>query len=204
MGALDDGIVQSPQNATPSMLPLGRKSPKGTLRWYLAACPPGREQATCEKTLAIIPSELLEEAFVPRMEMQKKFHGEWRTFVTSLLRVDGYFIVVTKDASGLSRALAKLTFPVQLVGAVGRGYAPISKDAQTFLGEAMDSSHIVRLSWGEIVDDELHVTSGPLLACEPRITRINRRKSLALVRLEGDSTGEEFTILMPLAIPTRR
>lgn len=192
------------QNATPSVLPLDRKSRKGTLRWYLAACPAGREQATCEKILAIISDELLEEAFVPRTERQKKLHGEWRTTVTSLLRVDGYFIVATRDATELSRHLAKLTFPVQLAGAVGRGYAPISKDAQVFLEETMDASHVVRLSWGEIVDDELHVLRGPLVGCEPRIVRANRRKALALVRLEGDSTGEEFTILMPLAIPNRR
>lgn len=136
---------ESSQTAS-SVLPLGRKSPKGILRWYLASCPVGREHSTCEKVRDIVLDDLLEDAFVPRKERHGKWQGVWRTDVVDLFKVGGYFIVATKDPQALAAVLAKLTFPVQLAGAVGSGYAPISKDAQAFLSGVMDDSHMVRLS----------------------------------------------------------
>ena len=136
-------------------LPLGRRSARGRLRWYLVSCPEGHEAASCERVRQILPQELLEDAFVPRRERQRKSHGSWQVDVVDLF--PGYFVAATKDAPALSRALAKLSFPVQLAGAVGRGYQPLSEDAQALLARTMDASHVVRLSWGEIVADALHV-----------------------------------------------
>lgn len=182
-------------------LPLGRRSPRGRLRWYLVACPEGQEAATCERVRQIIPSELLIDAFVPRKERQRKVHGAWETDVVDMF--SGYFIVATKDAPALSRALAKLSFPVQMVGAVGRGYQPIAEDAQHLLTEAMDASHVVRLSWGEVESDVLHVQRGPLLGKEGRVSKFIRRKSVALVRV-GENDGGAAMLNMPLAIVARR
>lgn len=195
---------ETDQPTSPSVLPPGRKSPKGILRWYLASCPVGREHSTCEKVRDIVPDGLLEDAFVPRKERHAKWKGVWRTDVVDLLKTGGYFIVATRDPQALAAALAKTTFPVQLAGFVGRGYAPISKDAQAFLSGVMDASRTVRLSWGEIVGEDVRVLTGPLVGYENRIQRVIRKKALALVRMEGDAKGEEFTLALPLAIPTRR
>ena len=182
-------------------LPLGRRTPRGRLRWYLVACTEGKEDLTCRKVRQIIPADILDDAFVPRKENQFKRHGEWKTEVIAFFK--GYFIVATKDAPALSRALARLTFPAHMVGPVGRGYQPISEDAQRLLEQTMDKSHVVRLSWGEIVSDDLHVQRGPLVGKEDRVTRFNRRRAWAFVRVsEGD--GASATLSMPLAILARR
>lgn len=186
---------------TPASLPLGRRSPRGKLRWYLVSCPEGKEASTCEKVKQIVPQEILEDAFVLRKENQFKRHGEWKTEMVNFFK--GYFVVVTKDAPVLSRALEKLTFPVHMVGAVGRGYQPISEDAQKLLEQTMDKSHVVRLSWGEIVSDALQVQGGPLKGLEDRIAKFVRRKSFAFVRV-GEGDGATATLTMPLAILTRR
>ena len=182
-------------------LPLGRRAPRGSLRWYLAKCPEGQEASTCERVRQILPADILEDAFVPRKENQFKLHGEWKTEVVDFFK--GYFVVATKDAPTLSRALARLSFPVQMVGAVGRGYQPIAEDTRHFLNEVMDRSHVVRLSSGEIVSDQLQVQFGPLRGREDRVSRFNRRRSWAYVRV-GESDGGESTLVMPLAIVARR
>ncbi len=182
-------------------LPLGRRSPRGQLRWYLVRCHEGREQDTCARVRQIVPAELLQDAFVPRKERQRKYHGQWQTDVVPFFA--GHFVVATTDAPALSRALAQLSFGVQMVGAVGRGYQPISRDAQRVLTEAMDQSHVVRLSWGEVVEDKLHVQGGPLVGKEDRVARFVRRKSFASVRV-GEGDGAAAMLTMPLAIVARR
>ena len=193
--------LQGSEGAQYTALPLGRRSPRGRLRWYLVACPEGKEVISCEKVKQIIPADILEDVFVPRKERQFKYHGEWRTEVVDFFR--GYFVAATKDAPALSRALTKLTFPVHMVGAVGRGYQPISEDAQKLLEQTMDKSHIVRLSWGEIVSDALQVQGGPLKGLEDRIPKFVRGKSFAFVRV-GEGDGATATLTMPLAILARR
>lgn len=182
-------------------LPLGRRSPRGKLRWYLVACPEGQEASTCERVRQIIPQELLADAFVPRKERQRKVRGTWKTDVIDMFH--GYFIVATTDAPALSRALAQLSFPVHMVGSVGRGWRPVSQDAQTLLSQTMDPNHVVRLSWGEVVANVLHVQGGPLMGKEDRVSRFNRHKSTALVRV-GEADGGAATLNMPLAILARR
>ena len=183
------------------VLPFGRRTPRGRSRWYLVACPEDRVAATCAKVRQIVPSDVLEDAFVPRKEKQIKRQGQWHIEVVDFFK--GYFIVVSKDAPALSRALSHLSFPVQMVGAVGRGYQPVSEDAQRLLSETMDPSHVVRLSSGEIVSDVLHVQRGPLVGREGRVAKIDRRKAWANVRV-SETDGGAATLNMPLAIVARR
>lgn len=57
-------------------LPLGRRSPRGQLRWYLVRCHEGREQDTCAKVRQIVPAELLQDAFVRRKSFASVRVGE--------------------------------------------------------------------------------------------------------------------------------
>jgi transcriptional antiterminator NusG len=165
------------------------------------ACPEGKEAATCTKVRQIISPEILEDAFVPRKENQFKRHGVWKTEVIDFFK--GYFVVATKDAPALSRALSRLTFPVHMVGAMGHGYRPLSEDAQRLLEQTMDKKHVVRLSWGEIVSDNLRVQGGPLVGKEDRVAKFNRRRAWAYVRV-GEGDGASSTLSLPLAILARR
>lgn len=188
------------QRGTSPSLPLGRRSPRGRLRWYLVACPEGHEQDSCDRVRAIVPTDLLEDAFVPRAERWGKFAAGWSVRTVELFK--GYFVVATKDATGLSRALERLTFPVRMAGAVGRGYAPIATEAQEFLSSSMDDSHVIRTSEAEIVAGKLRVYEGPLVGQERRVAKVNRHKRLASVRVCGE--GDDFSVLLPLGVPVRR
>lgn len=190
------------QDIEQATLPLGRRVPRGTTRWYLATCPEGHEQSMCDILLRAVSKELLEDAFVLRRERVGKFKGVWVTDIKDLFK--GYAIVVTRDVLGLSKAMGKLTFPVSLVGSAESGYAPVARDVQRFVESVMDERHVICMSRGEIVSDALHVLEGPLVGEEERVVKVVRKKAFAMVRVSESRGNDMFMLTMPLAILARR
>lgn len=183
-------------------LPLGRKVPRGSVRWYLASCPVDYEQSICDILLRAIPRNLLEDAFVLRRERVRKYKGVWVTNVRDLFK--GYLIVVTRDVLALNKAMQRLTFPVSLVGPAEGGFAPVTRDVQAFIESVTDDRHVICMSKGEIVHDALRVLEGPLVGEEERVVKIVRKKAFAIVRA-GEKKGDDaFLLTMPLAVLARR
>lgn len=156
---------------------------------------------TCTKVRQIIPADIPEDTFALHRENQLKLHGEFKTEIKTIDFFKGYFVAATKGARMLSRALAKLSFPAHMVGAMSRGYQPISEDAQ-LLKRTMDKGHVVRLSLSETVLDVLRVQGDPLTGYEDRVTKFNRRRVWAFVCM-GEGGGATATLSMPLAILAR-
>lgn len=181
-------------------IPFDARDTSGRTRWYIATCVDGQEHATCAELRANIPQGILTEAFVPRMEQQGKYHGEWKIEERVLLR--GMFIVVTDQIRRLASKLVDMPSGVDLVRGPDKWPAPIAIETQEFLERLMDDEHVVRLSWSEIVDDELQIYNGPLTGLEHRVASYNRRKCYAKVHArEGD---DEHVLYLPLAITARR
>ena len=178
-------------------LPLGRRSPRGRLRWYVAHVHEGQEQAVCEKVLRLVPHTLLDDAFPLRKERWFKRRGVWRLDIVTAYQ--GYVFLLSRDVAGLARALAKLTLPLELVGANGRDYAPLSDEAAAWYAHMLDGAHVVRSSVGVIQDGVLHVTEGPLKGQEAQVVDVNRHKRAAWVRI-GEGRGS-FTEQVALDVP---
>jgi hypothetical protein len=90
---------------------------------------------------------------------------------------------------------------VSIVGDAKGRPMPVAEEAVEFLNAVMDPEHVVRLSWAEIVSDELRISDGPLKDYENRISSFNRGKCFAMVRAcEGD---DEHLLKLPLAITAR-
>ncbi len=192
--------VQSSMGEFPQGLPMGRRSPRGTLRWYFVSAPEGREAQTCDRVRAIVDSALIEDAFVPRKEHWFKHGSTWKLQQLTLFK--GYFVIATKNARALQKALEGLSFPVRLAGKMDRGYMPMTDDVQDFLATNMDASHVIRNSTGEIVGDRLHVLAGPLAGQESRVRRVNRHMRRATVRVSDG--GDDFLQVLALSVPERR
>ena len=64
---------------------------------------------------------------------------------------------------------------------------------------ASDGSHVIRSSTAVIVDGVLHVTDGPLVGQEDRISKVDRHRRRCEVAVGGP--GEEFTEQAPLDVP---
>ncbi len=185
----------------PAGLPLGRRSPRGRLRWYLARVPEGRESATCARLRRILPAEVLEDAFELRKERWFRRGGVWS--LQSVPAWSGYVFLASRDAAALDRALLSLSFPVRLAGGDGaHAFAPLSEGARGWLESAMDPSHVLRNSTAEIVGGELHVLSGPLVGREALVRRVDRHRRVCLVSVP-DARGA-FSQSMPLDVPVKR
>ena len=185
--------------ATLSPLPLGGRSARGRMHWYLVACEPGREEALCERVRRIVGDPVVEDAFVLRRERWAKFDGVWsRHLITPFA---GYFVVCTSDAPALDIALRSLSFRVSLVGKQDGTYAPLAEEVRAWLERSMDQNHVLRSSTGVIVDGALHVLEGPLMGQEASVIKINRHKRTCLVQVDCREGG--FTQVMPLDVPSK-
>lgn len=176
--------------------PIGRRTPRGTSRWYIVHAP-NREQSTAAKLKKLIPSELLEDAFVLQKERWRKYGDEWRLYPVPLYQ--DYFFVVTKDAAALDRELSQLSFPVSIAKGNGNFCSPMATQAQEWYERMTDETHTIRSSTGVIVDGELDVQRGPLVGQEASITKVNRAKRYCSVRVGED--GSSFEEYVPLVIP---
>jgi len=177
-------------------MPVGRRTPRGTSRWYLVHAP-GREQATCDKVKKLISPDLLEDAFVMRRERVKKYHGEWVTYKTMMY--PEYFFVVTKDVNALDKELCKLSFPAHICKGENRFYAPMAEEAQAWYEQMMDATHTIRTSTAVIIDGELQIQKGPLVGQEDRVVRIKRSKCVCDVAVSEGGNG--FTECVPFVVP---
>ena len=176
---------------------MGRRSPKGRERWYALRMPAGREVSLCAELKRLLPKSVLTDAFVLRKERWMKRGGTGSWSPVEMYR--GYAFAISADAAGLAKALSRLTLPVELVGTEIRSWAPLSDAAADWYADAMDASHVIRSSTAVIVDGALHVTEGPLVGQEARISKIDRhRRRCQVTVIDG---GDGFTEQVPLDVP---
>lgn len=178
-------------------LPFGRRSSKGRERWYLLRVPEGREAATCAELKRLVPDDLLKDAFALRKERWFKRAGKWSLVPIDMYR--GYAFAVSPDAAGLSRALSRLTLPVSLVGTESRSWAPLADEVASWYASVTDEGHVIRSSTAVIVDGVLHVTEGPLVGQEARISKVDRHRRRCMVRVADGDGGfaEQAAIDVP-------
>lgn len=175
-------------------LPFGRRTPKGRERWYLLRVPEGRESATCAELKRLVPGDLLKDAFALRKERWFKRAGEWSLVPVDMYR--GYAFAVSPDAAGLARALSRLTLPAALVGTESRSWAPLDDEVASWYASVADERHVIRSSTAVIVDGVLHVTEGPLVGQEARISKVDRHRRRCTVRVsDGDGSFAEQAAL---------
>lgn len=189
----------SRQREFPSGLLSEKAFGEGAPRWYAVQAPSGKEAALAARCRQVVDADVLEDCFAPHYEKFMKLGGIWRIVTIPLF--DGYFFVSSRDARGLARALARLSFPVSLVGRQGRSCVALALDVQEWLDAVLDDSRVLRISEGVIEADGLRVLRGPLRGHEGSIRRINRHKRMAFLRLGG--ADEEFLLRAALNIPQK-
>lgn len=172
--------------------------PRGRARWYLLQVPRGRGATLCAELCQLVPSPLLEDAFVPRKERWMKRGGVW--FLRSVDMHPGYALAVSSDPAGLAKAFSELTLPVSPVGAEGSSWKPLPDGAAAWLSAASDRRHVVRSSTAVITGGELRVVTGPLVGHEGRIRRIDRHRRLCEVSVDDadGSFSEQLAIEVPV------
>lgn len=192
-------VAMTQTSALPAGLPVGRRTPRGCSRWYLVHVPEGMEASTCKKVRALVPGGLLEDAFVLSKERWMKRSGAWS--LREIQMFPEYFFVASSDVLGLNKALSKLSFHVEVVGASQRACAPLADEAKAFFDGVTDVGRVIRNSVGVIENGVLRVVSGPLKGREDRVVKVDRHKRRCWVRVgEG---ADQFLMTLALDVPVK-
>lgn len=125
---------------------------------------------------------MLERCFVPKAEVMRKYEGTPR--LVTLILLQGYVFMLSRNGSELARQLKALSFPVRLVGEQETTYIPLSTHEQQWFSAVLDSTSTMRFSRGYIEQGQTYVTEGPLRGFEQRIRKIDRHKKLAYIDID--------------------
>ena len=172
--------------------PVGRRTPRGALRWYPVRVAEGREAAEAARAAKLLSPAAAESVFPAWREKWVKRAGAWRVQTEPLFR--GYFLVASRDAAALRGELARM-------GLGADALPPLPDEARAWYAAAMDGRHVVRASEGVIEGGVLRVQAGPLVGCESSVRKVDRHKRSCTVQLEVGR--QPFTERLALNVPSK-
>ncbi|WP_080802543.1 antiterminator LoaP [Arabiibacter massiliensis] len=175
--------------------------------WYVIQVLSGQEGKACELINSQIAGErsqdgkpVLKECFVPRYQVERKFHGQYRTLTRNLF--PGYVIAVTSRVGELNERLGRIPTFTRMLGSE-KSFIPLDRTEKALINAFTTEKHrVVSLSKAVIVGDDVVVTEGPMIGREGWITEVNRRKGTA--RIETDMFGRTINVEIGLAVVGRR
>lgn len=140
-----------------------------------------------------------DEVFVPRYQVERKFHGQFKVVERNLF--PGYVIAITRDIAGLNAKLAKVPTLTRILGSE-KAFVPLDPTEQAFINSfAIDKHRIVKMSRAVDEGDRIVVMEGPLVGREGMIQKINRRKGTCRVTFEA--FGRTLDVEVGLAVVTK-
>ena len=182
--------AQVNQAAVP--FPVGRRVPRGSLRWYPVRVPEGREAASVERLRKLVSADVLDDVFSVQRERWFKRAGVWSVQTVPLYR--GYVFAASRDGVGLGRALEQLGLHDNVRQPGGR-LTPLADDVRAWITSAMDGQRVLRASEGVIEGGVLRVQAGPLVGRESEVAKIDRHRRTCTVRVQGKSGAVEHLAL---------
>lgn len=192
-------------------------------KWYVIQTRTGHEDQITEICYDRLDKRGINKIFVPKIELKKKYHGEWQMIKKPMY--PGYiFIAVDEKTEGEERKedflklqtaqngsnatgqtstdllfmdLKKIPYLTKIVGteriAVALSEADVSR-IRTFIGDG----DVAGLSTGIIEGDKVQIFEGPLKGMEAQIKKIDRHKRMA--KVETELLGEKRVIEVGLEI----
>ena len=179
--------------------------------WYVIQVQTGKEEQIIEEAKKYRVQEYFDELFAPHCVRKKKYLGRWHR--EKELLFPGYLFAVSARPEELYLALKRLPKLTKLLG-VGEKWTPMSKQdieivkrlagggrnlsekqAEKQPGSdrqlQIDYRHqpdtdkwLMEFSEGYIEGEKIIVTKGPLKGMESKISRIDRHKRLAWLKVE--------------------
>ena len=159
----------------------GKEERSLAVMWYVIQVETGREEQIMEEAKCYQVQEYFDEIFAPHSERKKKYLGKWH-LETELL-FPGYLFVITSRPEELYQALKRIPRLTKLLG-TGEKWTPMTKEDIEIVELLSGRERLVKFSEGYIQGDRVTVTSGPLKGLEGKISRIDRHKRLAWLKVE--------------------
>lgn len=148
--------------------------------WYVLWTTTGKEENVKKEIEKRISEDVLQRCFVPYRKERRKQDGRW----TSVKKVlfPGYLFVETDDIEDLFFEIKHMV-QFSLLLKSDEVFCPISQKEEMLLKQLMGTDDTVDVSVGIIENEEVIITEGPLQGLEGFITRIDRHKRKAYLKI---------------------
>lgn len=150
--------------------------------WYVIQVRNGKEEDIKEACQRLIPPGIYKECFIPKCKRMKKSRGLWKEVEEILFK--GYVFMITDHIDILFNQLKLIPDLTKVLGNDGNNIVPILVDEAKALLAFGKADHIIEMSKGYIVGDEVSIISGPLIDYHGKIAKINRHKRIAFIELK--------------------
>lgn len=153
-----------------------------TRMWYVIQVQTGQERQMAELVERVAKPKAVDECFFPQYETEIKVRGRFVRVAKPLF--GGYVVAVSNAPERIARILRELPQFAHLLTQGGR-FAPLTPEEVELIGGFTQAGErVVPMSMGVKVGDDVVVTSDPLKGHEGLISEINRRKSVAVLRIQ--------------------
>ena len=176
-------------------------------QWYVVQTVGGQEDRLVDLIAQFITSAaaveqnptgagLVNEAFVPRYQLKKRYKGTWLLREEVLL--PGYVFVITPNPKLLQQRLYGIPAFAKLLRNT-ESFAKLDQSEIQFINAFTNpDNRLIEMSEGVIEGDKIIILNGPLMSQTGLIKRIDRHKRLAY--LEVDMLGRKVEIKVGLEI----
>ncbi len=166
----------------------GNQSEGRESMWFVMQVVSGQENRTVFFVEKMIPKGILENCFVPVRRLRKKFHGAWHEVTEKLF--PGYVFMVSEQPQLLYEELKQIPALTKMLGRCEEYFTPLSEKDVRILegiqkgknGSRNPEAGISRIAVEE--GNQIRILSGPLVALEGQIRKVNLHKRIAVVEVE--------------------
>lgn len=166
--------------------------------WYAVQVMTGKEDKTAFACRRVLSPEYLKDCFVPKCERMKRYQGQWHKEEKPMF--PGYLFFVTDEIEQLFREVKQLPQLTKILGN-GEELIPLTEREIDLLKRIEDERHLVKMSEGYIIGDQVVITSGPMQEMCGTIKKIDRHKRIATIQME--MFGRIMDVAMGLEIVTK-
>lgn len=121
------------------------------------------------------------EIFIPRYTSMRRYGGKWCDVLRALF--PGYVFIDGTVPDGIFARMKLIPKEMQMIHA-DTEILSVYPEEEKFIKNLMDEEHIVRMSTGFFIGEELCITRGALRNYKGRIKKIDRHKRTAVLAVE--------------------
>lgn len=143
--------------------------------WYVIWTSTGSERKAQE-----LIGQKSRRCFFPTRKINKKIKGEWKTEIRPLF--PGYVFADTDDIEELSNFLRQAEGFNKVLDTDKEFYS-LYGDDESFIENIYNNDGLFDVSKAVVEGDNVRVTAGPLVGMEGSITKIDRHKRTAYLKL---------------------
>ncbi|XCP86563.1 transcription termination/antitermination NusG family protein [Roseburia hominis] len=148
--------------------------------WYLLHCPPKSEEVVLQKYKESVDGKILSDAFIFTYDCMRRYLGDWHYEKNNLF--PGCIFLESDEIQSIQKA-RECYLRMTEEGWNANSLREVFPEEQKFLKMFCGGQHHVAMSRGVIRSGETLITEGPLAGRENLITRIDRHKRTAFLKM---------------------